>query len=298
MTLPNFLIVGAAKSGTTSLYHYLNQHPEVFLPANKEPHHFAPAKWCGHPPLDRASYEKLFEGTANYTVRGEASTGYLYYPDSPDMIHKGIPDCRIVIILREPVARAYSGYCHELREGLETVSFEEALAEERRGTRIIRGGEFSFNYIKQSIVCHLIKRYIALFGQDRVHICLYDDLVENPAELMHQLFRFLGVDDTFDGNWGYRYNPSGLPRMQALHNLLDGENIISYRLRQFVASRGPDSRWQSLWHRLRDWNISSRHDMFIEGETERFLRQRFEPEIRCLETLLERDLSHWRNPVA
>src|SRR5690606_36811858 len=159
----NFIIVGAAKDGTTSLYYYLSQHPEVFLPEDKEPHFFAPAKWCGHPVPARERYESLFDGAAGFKAVGEASTGYLYYRESPGMIHRLIPRCRIVAILRNPVDRAFSGWRHEVREGLETATFEEALAEEQKTVRIIRGGDFSFNYIRQGFVADLLAEYIRLF---------------------------------------------------------------------------------------------------------------------------------------
>jgi len=287
MPMPNFLIVGAAKSGTTSLYHYLAQHPQVFMAANKEPHHFAAAKWCGHPPLDRLAYQHLFQGAEGMKAVGEASTGYLYYPESPEWIHSAIPDCRIVIILRNPVERAFSGYCHEVREGVETVSFEAALAEERVGLRIIRGGEFSFNYIKQ---------YIELFGRERVHICLADDLASQPGEVMRNLFNFLGVDEEFEVKPNYRYNPSGIPRFRWLNDLMSGDSgAFGQMLTASATSLIPTSLRHTLWHRIRDWNVRLGPKLVLNKETKKFLQLRFEPEVCALETLLNRDLSSWKN---
>ena len=293
MTLPNFLIVGAAKAGTTSLYHYLARHPQVFLARDKEPHFFAPAKWCGRPTPGRAQYEALFEGAHGFRAIGEASTGYLYYPESPRLIHELIPDCRIVAILRNPVERAFSGYCHELREGVETVSFEQALAEERQHLRIIRGGDFSFNYVKQGIVSHLLAEYRERFGPQRVHLCLYDDLVAAPAELMRALMRFLGIDETLRGDWSYRYNPSGVPRFRWLHELLDGEGRWRAPLAGAARALLPARAAQAAWHRLRDWNVRIGPRPVLRAQTRAMLNQTFAPEVAALERLTGRDLRGW-----
>jgi len=292
MTLPNFIIVGAAKAGTTSLYHYLSRHPQVFMSAEKEPHHFAPAKWCSHPVPSRREYERWFRDADGFRAVGEASTGYLYYPESPQMIHDAIPDCRIVVILRNPVDRAFSGYCSEVRHGIEKVSFEEALAEERRALRIVRGGEFGFNYIKKGFVAHLLRKYIELFGSERVHICFFDDLEARPRDLMRELFRFLGVDETFTGDWRYAFNPSGIPRIRWLHELLDGEG--AWRRPFMAAARFlPASARQSMWHRLRDWNLDTAGIQFNPA-TRADLSRAYADEIAELESITGRDLSAWK----
>ncbi|WP_113952485.1 sulfotransferase family protein [Arenicella xantha] len=293
--MPNFLIVGAVKAGTTSLYHYLSQHPDIFLPNQKEPHHFAPTKWCGYPAMALDDYETLFEKTDTYTARGEASTGYLYYPESPNLIHQALPDCKIVVILRDPTVRAYSGYMHEVREGLEQHSFEQALAQEQQATRFVRGGEFSFNYLKQGLVCDNIQRYIELFGTHQVHVCWFDDLVNKPHTLMQALFDFLNVDEHFQGEWDYRYNPSGQPKFKALHTLIDGEGTVANWLRARFSGNRKSHRQASLWHRVRDWNLASGERPTLDPSTERLLRSYFQSEVRNLEALLNRDLSEWLN---
>jgi hypothetical protein len=297
--MPNFLIVGASKSGTTSLYYYLRQHPDVFLPAEKEPHYFAPAKWCGRPVPGREEYRHLFDPGRGRKAVGEASTGYLYYPDSPDRIHREIPDCRIIAMLRDPVERAWSGYCHELREGMEQVSFEQALAEERSGVlRRVNGDDFSFNYIRQGFVHDLLRRYLDLFGPERVGIWLFEDLAAHPEALMRAVFEFLGVDPGFQGDWSYRYNPSGVPRSVWLHELLDGKGgahrIAARAMRRLL----PPAVRDPLWQRLRDWNIRLGRKPELRRETRRMLEIEFETEISRLERLLGRSLSGWRRPPA
>lgn len=296
--LPNFIIPGAVKAGTSSLYYYLRQHPEIFMPENKEPHHFAPAKWCGIAVPDRREYEQMFSDVRQEKAVGEASTGYLYYPESPGLIHAAIPDCKIIAILRNPVDRAFSGYCHEVREGLETVSFEEALAEERKATRFIRGGEFSFNYIKQGYVHTLLEKYLTLFSASNVHICFFEDLLANTDELMCSIFRFLGVDENFRGDWSYRYNPSGMPKYPWLHQLLDGENSARKPLAWLASHLIPARVGNPLWHKVRDWNILNGPSIRMRRETRLMLEALYADEICRLEQLTGKDLSHWSSKHA
>lgn len=144
MSEPNFLIIGAAKAGTTSLYHYLAQHPQVFLSANKEPHFFAlennPPDYKGPGDeqgvrsriTDWQSYLALFsKATGQHRAIGEASTLYLYHPDAPSNIHRHLPDMKMIALLRNPVDAAYSAFGHMYREGREPCNdFMQALKEE------------------------------------------------------------------------------------------------------------------------------------------------------------------------
>jgi len=136
VTRPNLFIVGAAKCGTTSLYHYLSQHPGVFMSHIKEPHHFSDLR----PDAEVASfyrsvddpedYLRLFEGAGACDVIGEASTSYFTDARAAERIRQFNPDARIIIMLRDPVERAYSHYLNNVREGLETEDFETALRRE------------------------------------------------------------------------------------------------------------------------------------------------------------------------
>ena len=131
MVLPNFLIIGAAKSGTTSLYSYLNQHPQVYFSPFKEPRFFAlegkevnyqgPSQVVNQKAINTIDeYEKLFAGVTDEVAIGEASTLYLYSPEAPAKIKQYIPQVKLIAILRNPIDRAYSGYCHLVRDGYES----------------------------------------------------------------------------------------------------------------------------------------------------------------------------------
>lgn len=141
MTMPNFLIVGAQKAGTTSLHYYLKQHPQIYMRPRKEPHFFEGMHWDFYRPgrimlavTDLADYQALFEGVTDEKAIGEASASYLYSPKAPTLIKRSIPDARLIAILRNPPDRAYSNFLHCVRGGRESiVDFAEALrVEEER----------------------------------------------------------------------------------------------------------------------------------------------------------------------
>jgi hypothetical protein len=293
--LPNFIVVGASKSGTSSLGQYLKQHPDVFLPDAREPHHFAPAKWAGQPAMNRDDYEALFDDVTSESAVGEISTGYLYYKDSPARIQAILPQCRIVAIVRSPIERAFSGYLHEQRDGMEDVSFETAIAQERDGTRADRG--FGFQYVAQGFVHDALSDYIKRFGRSNVHVGLYDDFRTSPGEFMTELFRFLGVDPTFSGQWTHRYNPSGTPLSTGLNRLLLGtgeqpvnKNSLARRLARSLFSQNMRTR---IWHMVRDLNIRLGTRQALQPESRLYLESTYRSEIHALENLLGRSLDHW-----
>ena len=195
--LPNFLIVGAAKSGTTALYHLLQRHPEVFMPVVKEPHYFVRERVRGQIPNlvdDWESYAALFAGAGARKARGEASVLYLYYHEEAIA---GIrarlgPDTRIIILLRNPVDRAYSAYqfaCRFNRD--ENLSFEAALSAEEVRRANLRLSPM-LHYRSMGLYSAMVLAYLQAFRN--VHVILYDDLQLQPAVTLRSLCTFLGID--------------------------------------------------------------------------------------------------------
>ena len=179
--LPNFLIVGAARSGTTSLFHYLEKHPDIFVPKNKEPSYFTffenkPSFTLGRPAnfvTERQEYLKLFESGGEHLVRGEASTPYLYFHE-PTIVnilkhYKNLSKPKIIIILRNPVDRAYSQYMMNVRDLNEDLSFEKALKVE--GNRMANNAHFDYFYINRGYYYLQTKAYLEKFRD--VKVCLY-----------------------------------------------------------------------------------------------------------------------------
>ena len=176
MTMPNFLVIGAAKSGTTSLYHYLGQHPQVYVSPVKEPNFFALE---GEKPDFRApgseerinswsvtdveAYRALFEGAGEEEALGEASAMYLYSEKAPGRIRHHLPNTKLVAVLRDPVERAYSSFLHLKRNGREPLDdFVEALEAEER--RIRDNWEWIWHYKNMGFYHEQLRRYHEAFG--------------------------------------------------------------------------------------------------------------------------------------
>ena len=174
MTMPNFFIVGAQKAGTTSLYYYLKQHPQIYMSPRKEPHFFEGMHWDFYRPgrmalpvTDLADYQALFEGVTDEKAIGEASASYLYSPKAPTLIKRSIPYARLIAILRNPADRAYSNFLHCVRAGRESiVDFAEALRVEEG--RIKGNWGPLWHYKQKGFYYAQVKRYLDTFGRDPV----------------------------------------------------------------------------------------------------------------------------------
>ncbi len=197
--LPNLLIVGAAKSGTTSLHNYLKQHPDIFMTAHKEPHFLINneigVKRVHKAVTDIKNYQAMFDGAGNYKYRGESSVMYLAFPDiAVRNIRKYLPeDVRIIIMLRNPIERAFAGYLHNVRYNpSENLSFDLAIKASEE--RYHKNSDITpdMRYLYTGMYSSQIKKYKDEFG-DNVHIIIYDDFVMNIEKSIRSVFDFLGV---------------------------------------------------------------------------------------------------------
>ena len=223
MTMPNFLIVGAQKAGTTSLHYYLKQHPQIYMSPRKEPHFFEGMHWDFYRPgrmmlpvTDLADYQGLFEGVTDEKAIGEASASYLYSPKAPTLIKRSIPDARLIAILRNPADRAYSNFLHCVRGGRESiVDFAEALRVEEE--RIKGNWGPLWHYKQKGFYYAQVKRYLDTFGRDSFRVWLYEDLRTQPLDVLRDVLEFLEVDETFVPDMSIEHNTSALPRNKTLY---------------------------------------------------------------------------------
>lgn len=212
MSKPNFLIVGAAKSGTTALYHYLKQHQDIFMPDFKEPHYFVRqqvANRLHRGVYDRAAYNALFQDAREPLV-GEASVFYLFYYQEAisNILSELGADTKIVMILRNPVDRCYSAYQYVSRNNvMETWSIEKALDnEEERLAQNTNLTPMAY-YQKMGLYANAVEAYKTAF--EHVHVILYDDFKSNPQKSMSELGQFLGVEGLDKLNLASRHNVGG-----------------------------------------------------------------------------------------
>ncbi|MFZ4547052.1 MAG: sulfotransferase domain-containing protein [Bacteroidales bacterium] len=201
---PDFLIIGAQKCGTTSLFYYLLQHPELFLPIEKEIHFFD-LKY--HHGIDW--YRNIFNTgeEGNGKLKGEASPYYIFHPLVAERVFSHIPSVKLILLLRDPVDRAYSHFMHSRRFALEPLdSFEKAIESEPARTwdeksRILSGeienseAFRNFSYISRSLYFQQISYWLKYFPPEQIHCIKSEELFANPGPVYSALCQFLGISD-------------------------------------------------------------------------------------------------------
>lgn len=189
--LPDFLIIGAMRSGTTSLYSALSAHPEVFVAPGKELRFFDLQYERG---MDW--YREQFQGSEGVVAAGEASQTYMYDPVALERMAAHLPDARLIAILRDPVERAYSHYWLNRSRGREPLAFNEALeAEPERLERPSMTDRFFYSYVDRGRYLVQLDRVCSFYDRSDVHVMLFDDLRDHPVQALEGVFRFLGVDE-------------------------------------------------------------------------------------------------------
>jgi hypothetical protein len=295
MNKPNFLIVGAQKSGTTSLYNYLKQHPQIYMSPAKEPHFFVshflklPHRGIGDNVYrvikDLKKYEALFSDVRNEKKIGEATATYLYYYEGAiSRIKTMLGNVEIVIILRNPVDRAYSGYMHLIRDDREYLSFEDSLKEET--PRIANNWCSLWHYTSTGFYYKQVKAYLNKFS--RVKILLFDDMQEAPLRLLKDLYNFLDVDGSFIPNdLMVRYQVTGVPKYRLVYNILRKPNFLKSAIKPFIS----EEKRMNIRERIIRSFVAKRPEM--NPETRRFLIGVFKEDVLALQDLINRDLTHW-----
>jgi hypothetical protein len=297
MPLPNFVIIGAARSGTTSLYRYLAQHPETFTSPVKETNYFA---WLAEGPLDGSeaaldqmfpvrsiqAYRALFADASDQRAVGEASPRYLHVAGVPERLSAELPDARVIAILREPSRRAYADYLVRQRKGIERRSFAALIDAE--APRMHEPPPPGARPILHHGLYHAhLRRWLSVIPRDRLLVLLHDDLAADATGCFARLSHFLGISEmgTVDGT--VRYGPAGLARSSALDRVINGRFAKAARGVLPTGLRGPASRLVR-WARRKN---TRRPELPTELRVR--LSELYRDDIVALGKLIERDLGAW-----
>jgi len=308
--LPNFFVVGAAKSGTTSLYEYLKLHPEVYMAPIKETHHFSTdidnTKF--RPNYARSlnkdlgkfldsdmqegifhafvkewdDYEQLFKNVDKEKAIGEITNSYLYSSAAAKNIKERFPKAKIIMMLRNPIDRAFSHYLMDLRIGYETEDFMTALKKDM--SRDPKGWGISNMYVEIGEYTAQVKRFMEIFPKEQLHIYFFDDFVKDPEGTMKDIFRFLGVSENTSIDFTKKYNPSFIPKNKLIGKLNTQKRVKDWL--KGVLPKSVKSKFKKTFYTDKDLPK-------IKPEERKFLNQIFKDDIMNLSKLLNRDLSHW-----
>jgi hypothetical protein len=296
---PNFCIIGAAKSGTTALFQYLAQHPQVFVSEPKEPHFLAFANQTPsfRGPYDKeiindravtdiAAYERLFQKSQGFPAVGEASVSTLYYHESSiPNIERYIPECKLLCMLRNPVARAYSAYMYYISLTRETVmDFGEAWRLEAR--RIEENYHHIWHYGQMGLYSLQLAPFMRAFSKDQLRVWLYDDFRDAPEKVVRESFEFIGVDAAFRPAQTPQPLVSGRPRNMLVQRILGRPSGWKEKLKDHL----PAQFTKKLRGFITRRNLS-REEM--APEMRELLIEFYQEDVEKLQDLLGRDLSHW-----
>jgi len=298
MTMPDFLFIGAEKAGTTSLYHYLKQHPQIYLPDLKEPGFFAWVEetkfdYCG--PGDQKvmqeyaytleDYQALFRNVRNEKVVGEASTIYLFHLRAPERIKRYLPNAKLIAVLRHPAERAYSNFLMRVRAGRETVSdFSAAIEEEEARQR--NNWLMGWQYVRKGFYSRQLTRYFDLFKREQLKIYLYEDLCRDPLALMKDIYRFLEVDESFVPDITVQYNRTEMVLNHRLDDFLENPHPVKSGIKHFI----PQKIRSHIAARSKKMNYGKPK---LSGSVRSRLIDVYRKDILELEKLIGRDLSQW-----
>jgi hypothetical protein len=302
--LPNFLVVGAPKAGTTSLYHYLAQHPAIYMSPVKEPAYFAadlferkqqlgiaepdPAQlrvYLDGPMTERRSgvisdwdqYLKLFKNVTDETAIGEVSGNYLGSSRAPAAIRNAIPHARIIMMLRDPVERLFSQHAEAVGRGdahLEFLPWVEEQQAQEAAWQPTLGPVWNGFYARH------LARYFEYFPRRQVRIHLYEDYSATPLTVLRDMFTFLDVDPHYSVDVSHRHNVTRQPRFV---RFAAAGGVLRARLRNALPQR-------LMWG-LR--NVSLRRPRRITRRERAHVLELYETDIRELERMLNLDLSDW-----
>ena len=296
--IPNFLIVGAAKSGTSALHRYLHQHPDIFMSTlNKEGVSVKEPQFLVKSKLEKRlhfgiwewrEYLSIFNGVKEEKAIGEASVFYLYYyKEAINNIKRRLGnDVKIIIILRNPVDRAYSAFLHVSKSVKELLSFEEALNQEEGRLEKDLTLTPMIMYKDMGLYYNMVKAYKESFKN--VHIILYEDFRDTTDEVMKNAFDFLNVNINTKINYSIKHNVGGRSwKNQKIKNLFQKDNIFKNIYMKFV----PDI----LKHKVKELilDLSTNKVNSMNEVTKGYLELFFKDDINKLSELIEKDLKHW-----
>lgn len=293
MARPNLFLVGAAKCGTTSMWDWLGQHPDIYMAENKEPHFFA-TDIRTDPPMSEQEYLALFEDADDETYRGEAFAWNLYSPRATHAIRDFSTDAKILIMLRDPVERMHSNHRQLCVGGSEPIrSFEEAVEAEidrRQGHRLPKylNLPFAVQYRDGSRYAEHVERYFEVHGREDVHVVLLENLKEDPQATYTEVLRFLDVDASFEPQERRR---KGSRNVHSWTLLRARVWLSRSKVAQAVI---PEVIRIPLVQRIQRFNSFPEKRPSINRRLERRLRQELLPDIEALEDLLGEDLSSWK----
>ncbi len=307
--IPNFFVIGVVKGGTTSLYHYLDQHHQIYLPPIKETNHFAQQDVNEKHFLpgyaldvkidipsyidngmkeiihiahvnDPLNYQALFSKVSGHKAIGEISNSYMICPSSAGAIHRFNPRAKIIVMLRNPVSRAWSQYLMNLREA-KTSELDFLTELQIDAARERKGWGVNHQYLELGKYATQLKPYLELFGREQVLPLFYEEYRANPGESLAKICHFLDVESGIDFDFTMESNKASLPRNKALNKMLVSSGFMK-QMKDVIPKK--------FRTKLADMLYTSKGLPSIQQNEVEFLVEYYKNEVESLELLLKTNL--------
>ena len=284
----DFFIVGAPKAGTTSLYHYLNEHPQVEMSLQKEPDYFSDAAiqeqgiYYGKNRIDtEEKYNGLFNTQKKDVIFGEGSVSYLFYPSVAQDIKAYNPIAKIIIMLRNPIDRAFSHYLMDYRLGLVSDSFEDII---NKKSKHKNAHLFYQQYIKAGEYTAQLKRYCDVFDKENILLIDYEDFKSDAASTVDAVYSFLNVSTEFSADVNKKHNTFTMPKNKLIRFVYSF--VVIRRILSFIFPKNIRKAVRLILF------TKDKKPKLLE-ETSNQLKHYFSNNVRLLESIIGKDYSKW-----
>jgi hypothetical protein len=289
--LPNFMIIGCQKCGTTTMFHHLAHHPDIFLPRIKESkffiHDHAYSKGLSF-------YERAYFSEWNgENAAGEADPDYIFVDHCIGRIAQSlnIASMKFIMLVRNPIERAFSHFLMTYRRGYERLSFDEALALEHERVKTDLDSKLRFSYMSRGFYFSQITRLLSYIDTNQLLLLFTEELNSRPHQVLREVFRFLGVDASFlPPGIGQVYHRARVPRSAAFQRRLRQETLEKRLMRLFLPSKPLRER---ILLALLKWNQKPTSHLGITDSAAERLAKVFSEENAQLANFARRDLTHW-----
>ncbi len=286
--IPNFFIVGTPKAGTTSLYFYLEEHPEIFMSPIKETNYFSYNEIKEQKLYYNEEYIKTpddymnqFAGVKDEKAVGEASVSYLYYPSVPGKVKAFNPESRIIMVLRNPVDRGFSHYLMDKRLGFVKTSLKD-IVERKDHSR--QKNLYYQQYISLGCYYEQVKRYLDTFGKERVKILLYEDIVTNIGEVVKDIYSFLEVAPDYKAGTDKKHNTFLAPKNPLIEKLY-ASKFFRVIVKKIFGN--------SLQAKIKNIFFQKEKKPELDPRLKASMLEIFRDDIQKTSELIGRDLSKW-----
>ena len=299
MILPNFICGGAPKSGTTTLYDILKNHPDIYLSAYKEPYFFNNDEYYKN---GIEWYSKtFFNDYTGQKIIGDFTPNYLTTDGVPEKIESTLgKEVKFLFILRNPVDRAYSQFLHNKRDQKEPLIFEKALDEEKDRIDTYKKENNSvyvmkYGYVQQSLYADRINKYIDIFGKERVLVLIFEEVFKDIEKYISSILDFLNLNQEVTLKLDIKSNPSQVARSRIFKKILYKNSFIKRFFKKLIPSTLTRKKIRKIIQTLN--NKPQEYDKLLPEVKTNMVAQYFKNDISKLENILGRDLDVWKNDI-